>query len=281
MGSLERRHRTERATLSYVAFAFVAVGLVDLLRRFVPARALWVTLAGCAAVLVIFGALAAAPVAAIIGVVVAALWFWLHPIDGAPRLAFWPAIALALFAAIGVIATPARASAGVFGDSMLLGPLGEMPFDLLVLGAGVGLVMLETGNEIVRTALRSERLPVDEPTDAESLGAESLDAELLDTKQADAEATNASHDEQATFRGGRLIGPLERVIVLMLTLAVAYPLLAAMLAAKGIVRFPEISRDRGSGARAEYFLVGSLVSWVVALGGAFLLWWAAAVTGLR
>jgi hypothetical protein len=48
-----------------------------------------------------------------------------------------------------------------------------------------------------------------------------------------------------------------------------------MLAAKGIVRFPEISRDGETGARAEYFLVGSLVSWVIGLGAAFLVWWAA------
>jgi hypothetical protein len=39
------------------------------------------------------------------------------------------------------------------------------------------------------------------------------------------------------------------------------------------VRFPEISRDGHTGVSAEYFLVGSLVSWVLALGGAFLLWW--------
>ena len=88
------------------------------------------------------------------------------------------------------------------------------------------------------------------------------------------EAATAT-EPAAPFRGGRLIGPLERVLVLVLTLAGAYALLAAMLAAKGIVRFPEISRDGAGGTRAEYFLVGSLVSWVVALGGAFLLQWAA------
>ena len=82
-------------------------------------------------------------------------------------------------------------------------------------------------------------------------------------------------DPRGGFKGGRLIGPLERTIVMILTLAAAYPLLAAMLAAKGIVRFPEISRDGETGARAEYFLVGSLVSWVIALSAAFLVWWAA------
>ena len=40
---------------------------------------------------------------------------------------------------------------------------------------------------------------------------------------------------------------------------------AAILAAKGILRFPEISRDEGDGSRAEYVLVGSFVSWFLAL----------------
>ncbi|HWV49516.1 MAG TPA: hypothetical protein VN035_08675, partial [Microbacterium sp.] len=83
----------------------------------------------------------------------------------------------------------------------------------------------------------------------------------------------AAPTQRGGFKGGRLIGPLERVIVFMLTLTAAYPILAAMLAAKGIVRFPEISKDGETGARAEYFLVGSLVSWVIALGAAFLVWW--------
>lgn len=77
-----------------------------------------------------------------------------------------------------------------------------------------------------------------------------------------------------TLKGGRLIGPLERVIVFALTLTGVYSLLAAVLAAKGIVRFPEISRDGDTGNRAEYFLIGSLVSWVIALAAAFLVWWA-------
>ena len=64
--------------------------------------------------------------------------------------------------------------------------------------------------------------------------------------------------------------------MLALTLAGMYPLVAAILAAKGIVRFPEISRDSAAGNRAEYFLIGSLVSWVLALAGAFLVWWALA-----
>ncbi len=90
------------------------------------------------------------------------------------------------------------------------------------------------------------------------------------------DGTDAPLSAQTALKGGRLIGPLERLLVLSLTLAGMYPLVAAILAAKGIVRFPEISRDSAAGNSAEYFLIGSLVSWVLALAGAFLVWWALA-----
>ena len=43
-------------------------------------------------------------------------------------------------------------------------------------------------------------------------------------------------------------------------------------AALGLVRFPEISADRGEGSRAEEFLVGSLASWGIAAAGGVLVW---------
>ena len=54
--------------------------------------------------------------------------------------------------------------------------------------------------------------------------------------------------------------------------------MAAIMAAKGIVRFPEISRDARShepkggppGASAEEFLIGSLASWTLAAGAGLL-----------
>lgn len=50
----------------------------------------------------------------------------------------------------------------------------------------------------------------------------------------------------------------------------AYTVVAALMAAKGIVRFPEISADAGKGSRAEEFLVGSLTSWALAFMAAVL-----------
>jgi hypothetical protein len=167
-----------------------------------------------------------------------------------------------------------------------------VPFELAMLALGAGVFLLESSNLVVRAALDGEHTwrPIDitraassaesAPPSEATADAEAGAASASDmTTDADplgiAAAPATTRDPRAGFKGGRLIGPLERILVLLLTLAAAYPILAAMLAAKGIVRFPEISRDGETGARAEYFLVGSLVSWVIALGAAFLVWWAA------
>jgi hypothetical protein len=75
---------------------------------------------------------------------------------------------------------------------------------------------------------------------------------------------------QASLKGGRVIGPLERLLITALALVGAEAVVVALIAAKGIVRFPEISADGRNGSKAEEFLVGSLVSWTLAgLGAAF------------
>lgn len=83
----------------------------------------------------------------------------------------------------------------------------------------------------------------------------------------------------SSLKGGRVIGPLERIFIMVLTVVGAYHVVAALMAAKGIVRFPEISADAkrdpqetAAGTKAEEFLVGSLASWGLA-GGAGLLAW--------
>lgn len=65
------------------------------------------------------------------------------------------------------------------------------------------------------------------------------------------------------LKGGRLIGPIERLLIVVLAFSGAPEIIAALAAAKGIVRFPEIAEDRGSGSKAEEFLVGSLTSWTL------------------
>jgi hypothetical protein len=76
------------------------------------------------------------------------------------------------------------------------------------------------------------------------------------------------------LKGGRLLGPMERVLILGLGLAGQLAAATAVVAAKSIIRFPEINAQKarenggiGIDEVTEYFLVGSFASWIVALGG--------------
>lgn len=81
------------------------------------------------------------------------------------------------------------------------------------------------------------------------------------------------------LKGGRLLGPMERLVILGLGLAGEFGAAGLVVAAKGLLRFPELqaagravnsgdpARPAGHGIDdvTEYFLVGSFVSWIVAL----------------
>lgn len=259
-------------------FLLLAVGAVDLVRQFVPRR--WIGYLATLIVLLVLGSVSDALLPMILAIAAGAAWVWVMPRDRDSRAGFWPAVALAFVAALSVVWAGARPDAGIIGLSWNMdSPFGPIPFDLAVLVVGVVAFLLESANLVVRAALSGEhtwrpddagiasRATVAEVSVAPTDGGDDADDEGRKT------AVEAGPSQRGGFKGGRLIGPLERVIVFMLTLTAAYPILAAMLAAKGIVRFPEISKDGETGARAEYFLVGSLVSWVIALGAAFLVWW--------
>jgi len=264
-------------------FILLAVGAADLVRQFAPRR--WVGYLAATVVLLLLGSVSDALLPMIAALVAGALWIWCMPDDRPSPAGFWPAVVLALLVVGAVVWTGGRADAGLIGEVwQLRSPFGEVSFDLAMLVLGLSAFLLESANLVVRAALDGEHTwrpaeqtadaPVDVPTaEAPTADNSTADAPTDDSTEEAAVATIA--DPRSGFKGGRLIGPLERILILILTLAAAYPILAAMLAAKGIVRFPEISRDGETGARAEYFLVGSLVSWVIALGGAFLVWWAA------
>ncbi|MFN2319854.1 MAG: hypothetical protein ABR500_09255 [Dermatophilaceae bacterium] len=77
------------------------------------------------------------------------------------------------------------------------------------------------------------------------------------------------------LRGGRLLGPMERLLILGLGLAGQPTAAGLVIAAKGLIRFPELQAQarigRGTGKEpgidelTEYFLIGSFVSWLFAL----------------
>jgi hypothetical protein len=76
------------------------------------------------------------------------------------------------------------------------------------------------------------------------------------------------------LKGGRLLGPLERLLILVLTLGGQVTAASVVVAAKGLLRFPELSsrhEQQQVHEMTEYFLLGSFVSWLVALGSFVLL----------
>lgn len=121
--------------------------------------------------------------------------------------------------------------------------LGWLPPDHLVLLAGVALFQLSSANVLVRLVLDAVGVP-------------------------------ATPNEKQ-LKGGRLLGPMERLFILGLGLGGELTAAAVVVAAKGLLRFPELQRGveaKGPTDVTEYFLIGSFASWLVALGGLALLW---------
>ncbi|MDO7867105.1 hypothetical protein [Nocardioides jiangxiensis] len=154
-----------------------------------------------------------------------------------------------------VVLSPLAAAPGAGG------PLGRwldtVPWPLLhdaapervLLVAALALVQLSTGNVVVRLVLTATGtvLPAQHGT---------------------------AGDPETRLKGGRLLGPMERLVILGLGLAGELTAAGIVIAAKGLLRFPEL-QSKGEQERihqlTEYFLVGSFVSWLVPLTSLLLL----------
>ena len=115
----------------------------------------------------------------------------------------------------------------------------------LLLGAGVFAFLLNTANLIVRLVL--------------------------------ALAGTLAITAHSRLRGGRMLGPLERTFIFGLGLAGELTAASIVIAAKGLLRYPEISQGARGRRRTmpenqavqsltEYFLIGTLTSWLLSLG---------------
>lgn len=174
------------------------------------------------------------------------LWFLAVPVpsgEGASHAAgklllFSVSVAAVTFFAEGQSIITGAASAQIFRG---------FAAEALLVALGILLFHLISANALVRIALDAETQPVGGTEDALVV-------------------------QRPQLKGGRWIGPLERIALTGLLAAGAYPVAAGLIAAKGIVRFPEMHEDRAQGNKAEYFLVGSFVSWTVAIVAAGLLW---------
>ncbi|OBF97830.1 Uncharacterised protein [Mycolicibacterium flavescens] len=236
--------------MSAVAVLLIAIGVADVLRRLVDR----VWLSAAAAPLVVIGCAA-----------MAGLW----------RRGDIVLLVVAAVAGVGWVVLSARAErtgrrqiaplvvfGGALGVLILLSGWGSevagvaarwpdwvgiaVSPDRLLMIVGVMLMQLVTGNQLVRLVLGSvgSVKPTGEPQASDRL------------------------------KGGRLLGPMERVLILGLGLAGQLAAATAVVAAKSIIRFPEINAQKarenggiGIDEVTEYFLVGSFASWIVALGG--------------
>lgn len=157
-----------------------------------------------------------------------------------------PAFTLALVVAVLALAGGSVVPSGFLVDAAAgsaLPALHAVPLAAIAAGVGAALFLVESANVVVTSVLPTMPQP---------------------------------DSSRRPLQGGRVIGPIERLLLAGFTLAGAWPVVAALVAAKGIVRFPEISKAT-DGNPAEYFLIGSLVSWACAFSLAGLCWVLAAV----
>lgn len=225
------------------AMLLAAIGVADLFRpaddaHRPPARARSIAAATVVTALIAWGSgygwLWALTVA-----VTSAVWvLTTTPRDG--RSTAWPPTALMLLV-IAALASAAAlpAPAGWLTDwyaSLPYPMLRSLPFENAALIAAYSIFLINSANVVVRATLT-----------------------LTDSR---------IQRSELRIKGGRLIGPIERLFLLWMALAGQLLAIGAIVAAKGILRYPEISEREGKksrGALAEYVLIGSLVSWGLAL----------------
>ena len=238
--------------MSALAVMLIAMGIADVCRDFrargcrcPSARSSWLAVAALSA-LWHFGDIALLIVAAAATVVWRMLCRRAERTGRqviAPLLIFFAAAAVLI--ALSGWGSPVD---GVFARWMSWTPLplGAVSPTQLLMAIGVVLLQLMTGNQLVRLVLGSVGAvrPAGEPQPSDRL------------------------------KGGRLLGPMERLLILGLGLGGQIAAASAVVAAKSIIRFPEINAQKarengtiGIDDVTEYFLVGSFASWIVALGG--------------
>jgi len=241
--------------MSALAILLIAIGCADVVRS-ITARA-WLPVAAGPAIAVSAAALCGLwqlGDLALIGIAAAAAaaWEWARTraehISGhrqaAPLVLFLTAVvALATLSGLG---SPVAGVVEAWSGWVAVPGLQSAEPSRIVIVVGVVLLQLVTGNQLVRLLLGSVGAvkPAGQPQPSDRL------------------------------KGGRLLGPMERLLILGLGLAGQLAAASAVVAAKSIIRFPEINAQKtrenggiGIDDVTEYFLVGSFASWLVALGG--------------
>lgn len=241
--------------MSGVAVFLIAVGCADIVRRLASHR--WPAVAAGPLIAVTTAGLCGLwhpGDIVLIGIAVVAAAAWELACTRAERIGGrWQIRPLVLF--VGVVAlllvlsglgSPVSGPAAAWARWVALPGLDSVDPGRIVMVIGVVLLQLVTGNQLVRLLLGSvgSVKPAGQPQASDRL------------------------------KGGRLLGPMERLLILGLSLAGQLAAATAVVAAKSIIRFPEINAQKarenggiGIDDVTEYFLVGSFASWIVALGG--------------
>ncbi len=242
--------------MSWIAVLLVGLAVADLTHSIRPVRfvnegigalvAVWL---GLLAGLTDLGDLLALAVVA--GVVV--LWREAVSRSLAGSPAWMPLVVLGGALALGVLTSPwASPAGGLLGDwldSVGVPVLQGLSADRALVLAGVFLAQLSTGNVIVQLVLTA-------------------------TGTTNPALHHTAADPGQQLKGGRLLGPMERVFIVGLGLAGQLTAASIVVAAKGLLRWPELHskpEQQWIHRLTEYFLVGSFVSWLVALSSLALL----------
>jgi hypothetical protein len=242
--------------VSWIGLLLVAFGATDLTNSLRPVRLLPGVVGAAAAISagLLAGLHRGVDLAVVLVIAVLALvWDWAvtRGLGRGPA-----ALPLVIFAstvtAAVALSGAAGHAAGPFGrwlDDVAVPVLSALDPDRALLLAGVLLVQLSTGNVLVRLVLA-----------------------VTDTVNPARHGTPS--DPEMQLKGGRLLGPMERVFIVCLGLAGQLTAASVVVAAKGLLRFPEL-QSRADQDRihqlTEYFLVGSFASWLLALGSLVLL----------
>jgi len=240
--------------VSALAVMLIAMGVADVARRltgrtWVPPVVAPAVVVGCAALAGLWHAndivlLEIAVAASIAWVVLCARAERTGDRELAPLIVF--AVAVGLLIMLSGFGSDADGLVARWSTWVDLPGVASLDTDRLLMVVAVVLLQLVTGNQLVRLVLSAVGAvkPVGEPQASDRL------------------------------KGGRLLGPMERVLILGLGLAGQLAAATAVVAAKSIIRFPEINAQKarenghiGIDDITEYFLVGSFASWIVALGG--------------
>jgi hypothetical protein len=250
-----------------VALLLGGLGVADLVRSRSDRPAAGRIAGGVAVVVFALGALGVGVDARWIPVGALAIVGWLvatRPSAGRHRRGYAALGILVLAVAAGIAFGPALAPpSGPIVDwyaALPYAALADVSFTTAALLAGGVLFLFETANVIVGLTLRGER---EQPPATAAAAVPSAPARRSWWHSTPEPATPAPAPVE--LKGGRFIGPLERVFLLALVLSGQFTAIAAVIAAKGIIRFPEIQRDGTRGSKAEYFLVGSFTSWALML----------------